>query len=62
MLGPDTLKMDVISYGTKDIVNRKKCFVYPITIVMNGSNGVLGLFLKENIKLGQARSRTGTDR
>jgi hypothetical protein len=31
-------------------VNRKKCFVYPITTIMNGSNGVLGLFLKENIK------------
>lgn len=36
--------------GQKDIVNRKKCFVYPITTIMNGSNGVLGLFLKENIK------------
>lgn len=36
--------------GQKDIVNRKKCFVYPITIVMNGSNGIFWLFLKENIK------------
>ncbi len=50
VLGPDTLKMDVVSYGTKGYREPEKCFVYPITLVMNESNGIFGLFLKENIK------------
>lgn len=36
--------------GQKDIVNRKKCSVHPITIAKGKLNGVLGLFLKKDIE------------
>ncbi|WP_097047167.1 hypothetical protein [Flagellimonas pacifica] len=43
-------KMEFVSYGTKGYRKPEKCNVYPITIAKGKLNGVLGLFLKEDIE------------
>ncbi len=60
-LGPDTPKWMSSVMGKKGNRKPEKCSEYPKTIVL-GLYRILGLFLKENFKQGQARSRTGTDR
>lgn len=49
MIGPVALKVCVLIVGLKDIVNRKKCNVYPTTVAL-GLNGVLWLLFKKDIE------------